>query len=160
MRLPHFTRIAILALAMPAAWGQRAVAPRSPEIASDRTVTFRLAAPKATEVLLSGEFLNGSKPLEKDQNGVWSVTVGPLEPEIYNYNLTIDGVSTIDPGNPNVKTGSTPSTISSILEVKGDHPSFYDGQPVPHGVIHTNWYQSKTLGALRRLTVYTPPQYD
>jgi enterochelin esterase family protein len=160
MRTLNFTSIAILALGMPAAWGQRATPPRSPEIASDRTVTFRLAAPKATEVLLTGEFLKGSKPLEKDQNGVWSVTVGPLDPEIYNYNLTIDGVRTIDPGNPNVKTGSTPSTISSILEVKGDHPSFYDGQPVPHGVIHTNWYHSKTLGALRRLTVYTPPQYD
>jgi enterochelin esterase-like enzyme len=156
----HLCSAVVLALCTPAAWGQRAAPVRSPEIGADRTVTFRLAAPKATEVILTGEFLNGSKPLEKDANGVWSLTVGPIEPEIYNYNLTIDGVKTIDPANPNVKTGSTPSTISSILEVKADRPSFYDGQPVPHGVIHTNWYHSKTLGTLRRLTVYTPPEYE
>ena len=91
---------------------QRAPVPRSPEVAPDRTVTFRLAAPGAREVTVSGEFMKGSKPLVKDADGVWSVTIGPIEPEIYYYNLTIDGVKTIDPGNPDVKTGSTPSTIS------------------------------------------------
>ena len=130
-----------------------------PEIAPDRHVTFRLAAPKASEVSLSGEFLKGSRNLQKDDKGVWSVTVGPVDPEIYNYNFTIDGVKTVDPANPNVKTGSTPSTIASILDVPGDTPRFFDGQPVPHGEIHTHWYPSKSLGALRRLTVYTPPGY-
>jgi len=151
---------AILALAcFPSAWGQQAPAVHSPEVSPGRMVTFRLSAPKASEVTINGEFLNGSKPLEKDASGVWSISIGPLEPEIYNYNFTIDGVRTIDPANPNVKTGSTPSTISSILEVKADKPAFYDGQPVPHGVIHTHWYHSKSLGSLRRLTVYTPPLY-
>jgi enterochelin esterase family protein len=139
---------------------QPQAAPRSPEVAPDRTVTFRLLAPKAREVAITGEFLKESRNLTRDDSGVWSITVGPLEPEIYNYNLTIDGVRTIDPGNPNVKTGSTPSTISSILEVKTGQTAFYDGQPVPHGEIRTNWYHSKSLGALRRLTVYTPPAYD
>jgi enterochelin esterase-like enzyme len=97
--------------------------------------------------------------LTKDANGVWSVTLGPIAHEIYYYNFTIDGVKTIDPGNPNVKTGSTPSTIASVLEVKFVVPEFYDGQPVPHGEIHTEWYHSKTLGTLRSLTVYTPPDY-
>jgi enterochelin esterase family protein len=131
-----------------------------PEISPDRRVTFRVVAPKASEVLLSGEFMKGTKPLEKDAKGEWSVTVGPLEPEIYFYNLTIDGVKTIDPRNPDVKTGSTPSTIASILEIKGKGAAFYDGQPVPHGEIRTNWYHSKSLGTLRRVTVYTPPGYD
>src|SRR5215475_14231076 len=134
--------------------------PRSLEIGPDRSVTFRLAAPKAAEVTVSGEFMKGSKALVKDERGVWSITIGPIEPEIYNYNFTIDGVRTIDPGNPNVKTGSTPSTISSILEVRGDRPAFYDGQPVPHGEIRTVWYDSKSTGALRRLTIYTPPGYE
>ncbi len=145
-------------LAMPA-WPQRVAAPRSPEVASDRRVTFRLVAPKATEAILTGEFMDGGKSLERDDSGVWKITIGPLDPEIYNYNFTIDGVRTIDPGNPNVKTGSTPSTISSILEVPGDRAAFYDGQPVPHGEVHTHWYPSKSLKALRRLTVYTPPDY-
>src|SRR4051812_4248902 len=132
----------------------------SPEISVDRRVTFRLRAPNASEVLVSGEFMSGSKRLEKDSSGTWSVTVGPIDPEIYNYNFTIDGVRTIDPGNPEVKTGSTPSTIASVLEIRGDKPAFYDGQPVPHGEIRTHWYQSKSLNTLRRLTVYVPPGYS
>ena len=160
--MTHRLRTLIFGIAALPGWGQQTSTPavRSPEIAPDRTVTFRLSAPKATEATLTGEFMKGSKSLEKDSHGVWSVTIGPLDPEIYNYNFTIDGVRTIDPLNPNVKTGSTPSTIASILEVKGERPAFYDGQAVPHGEIRTNWYQSKSLGALRRVTVYTPPDYD
>ena len=131
----------------------------SPEVGPDRRVTFRLRAPKATEVTVSGEFQSGAAAMTKDTAGLWSVTIGPLAPEIYNYNFTIDGVKTIDPGNPEVKSGSTPSTIMSILEVKGDTPAFYDAQPVPHGEIQTLWYESKSLGSIRRVTVYTPPDY-
>jgi enterochelin esterase-like enzyme len=158
MKLAAGSGVILGLLALPA-WTQRMAAPRSPEVGPDRRVTFRLVAPKATDAILTGEFMDGGKSLEKDDNGVWKITVGPLEPEIYNYNFTIDGVRTIDPNNPNVKTGSTPSTISSILEVPGERPAFYDGQPVPHGEVHTHWYRSKSLNALRRLTVYTPPGY-
>src|SRR5215470_5481388 len=105
---------------------------QSPEIGADLRVTFRLNAPKAQEVVLTGEFLKSATPLVKDTKGVWSVTVGPLEPEIYHYNFTVDGVRIIDPANPNLKTGSTASTLASVLEVRGDSPSFYDGQNVPH----------------------------
>ena len=133
---------------------------RSPDVSPDRRVTFRLRAPKANEVSVGGEFQAGSLPMTKDSSGIWSVTVGPLKPEIYNYNFTIDGVKTIDPANAEVKTGSTPSTIESILEVKGDAPAFYDAQPVPHGEIHTVWYPSKSLGSIRRVTIYTPPGYE
>jgi enterochelin esterase family protein len=116
----------------------------SPEVAADRRVTFRLLAPQAREILLTGEFMPGSKPFEKDANGLWTLTVGPLEPEIYHYNVTIDGVRTIDPNNPDVKTGSTPSTISSILEVRGNQPAFYDAQTAEHGDVRSLRYRSKT----------------
>jgi enterochelin esterase-like enzyme len=132
----------------------------SPEVAPDRRVTFRLQAPAANAVSVSGEFMSGSKQLEKNAQGLWSIAIGPLEPEIYNYNFSIDGVRTIDPNNPHVKIGSTPSTIASILEIRGEHPAFYDAQPVPHGEIRTDWYDSKSLKTIRRLTVYTPPGYD
>src|SRR5580765_7985344 len=137
------------------AWAQQA--PVKTEVQADRRVTFRLLAPKATEVTVTGEFQQGAKPLQKDDKGVWSLTVGPLDPEIYNYNFSIDGVKTIDPSNPNVKSGSTASTISSVLEIPGDRPAFYDGQAVPHGEVHTHWYHSKSLNELRRVTIYTPP---
>jgi len=143
----------VVSLLCAAAWAQ-------PEVHADRSVTFRLTAPKAVEVTVSGEFLKGSTPLAKDDKGIWSVTVGPVEPEIYNYNFTIDGVKTIDPGNPNVKFGSTAQTVQSILEVPAGGPTFYDGQAVPHGEIHTHWYDSKVTDTQRRLTVYTPPGYE
>jgi enterochelin esterase-like enzyme len=137
-------------------------APRvsSPEVAPDRRVTFRLAAPKASEVQVSGEFMSGSKPMARGPDGVWSLTVGPLEPEVYNYNFTIDGVKTIDPGNAELKTGSTASTTASVLSVPGAAPLFHDGQSVPHGEVHTLVYDSKSLGKQRRVTVYTPPGYE
>lgn len=133
---------------------------RSPEISPDRHVTFRLQAPEASSVVLSGEFMKGALPLAKDAEGMWSVTVGPLVPEIYAYNFTIDGVKTIDPGNYDVKTGSTASTIQSLLDVPDDKPRFFDLQQVPHGEIRMDWYDSKSLGTIRRITIYTPPRYD
>jgi enterochelin esterase family protein len=132
----------------------------SPEVAADRRVTFRLLAPQAREILLTGEFMPGSKPFDKDTNGLWTLTLGPLEPEIYHYNVTIDGVRTIDPNNPDVKTGSTPSTISSILEVRGNQPAFYDAQTAEHGDVRSLRYKSQSLGTERRLTVYLPPEYE
>lgn len=133
---------------------------KSPEIGPDRRVTFRLRAPNATEVTVTGEFMSGSKSLAKDSEGIWSLTTEPLPPEIYAYNFTIDGVKTIDPANAEVKTGSTAQTIQSLLEVPGDTPAFYDARPVPHGEIRTVWYESKSLHTTRRVTVYTPPGFD
>jgi len=141
----------------------------SPEVGPDRRVTFRLLAPKASDVTLTGEFLPASTDaaapfavvhLTKNPDGIWSTTVGPVEPETYHYHFMVDGVRTLDPGNPDLKTGSTPATIMNVLEVRGDKPFFYDGRPVPHGEIRTHWYESKSLGTLRRLTVYLPPGYD
>ena len=151
-------KLLLIGLACPILFAQAPL--HSPEIAADRTVTFRLRAPAAKEVTLTGGFMKGSKPLLKSDDGTWSVTVGPIDPEIYYYNFTIDGVKTIDPGNPGVKSGSTPSTIQSILDVPGQAPRFFDPHPVPHGEIRTHWYASKSLGTTRRLTVYTPPGYD
>jgi enterochelin esterase family protein len=133
---------------------------KSPDERPDHSVVFRLLAPKANEVKLAGEFMDGQKSMQKDENGLWSVTIGPLQPEIYNYNYFIDGVRTIDPNNAHVKTGSTPSTISSIVHVHGNGPAFFDGQSVPHGAIRIHWYQSQSLKGLRRVQVYTPPDYD
>ena len=52
----------------------------SPEIA-DGQVTFRLAADYATVVTLSGNWIQGTIPMKKE-NGVWSVTIDLPEPEI------------------------------------------------------------------------------
>ena len=132
--------------------------PVSPEVAADRTVTFRVRAPNATNVSVSGEW-PGAKPMTKDDNGNWSVTVGPLAPELYSYSFAIDGFQTLDPGNPAVKPGRSPRT--SMVEVPGQPPLLQEFNPAgPHGTVRAHWYQSKSLGKRRSLHVYTPPGYD
>ncbi len=127
----------------------------SPEVRPDRTIVFRLRAPEAARVTL---LFAGSKPMTKDDAGVWTATVGPVEPEIYSYNFVVDGVRILDPGNPELKNGRTPD--ASIVEVPGDPPRFDELQAVPHGALHIRTYFSTALKKTRRLYVYTPPQYD
>src|SRR5689334_18712356 len=80
--------------AQQAAAGRGTAVPRpvSPEIHSDHTVTFRLAAPKANEVTLNGSW-EGARDLKmtKDENGVWSTTVGPLGAQLWGYWFLVDG---------------------------------------------------------------------
>ena len=133
---------------------------RSPEVAADRRVTFRIAAPKASEVRLTCECVDGAQAMKKDDKGVWSVTLGPFEPDIYEYEFTLDGVTILDPGNEKVKYNGRPSTISSLLEIPGSGPLFYDVKAVPHGTVEIRWYQSKAVNGVRRAYVYTPPNYD
>ena len=130
----------------------------SPQVNADRTVTFRVRAAKATEVAVAGEWPQGTKPMTKGDDGVWSVTVGPLEPDLYGYSLVIDGFRTIDPANSQVKPMRSPAT--SILDVPGATPLDHDFQPVPHGTVRMHTYASKALGRNRGLQVYTPPGYD
>ncbi len=130
----------------------------SPEVQTDRHVIFRLQAPKASEVMVAGQWPDGRTPMSKDTNGVWSVTVGPIEPGVWEYSFQVDGLSMIDPGNPAIKPMRQPRT--SILDLPGDSPLIHDFQDVPHGVVHQHTYRSKSLGRLRELTVYTPPSYD
>ena len=131
----------------------------SPEVATDHRVTFRLRAPEAKSVTVSGDF-GSDVELRKNADGIWSATVGPLEPEMYVYYFTIDGVRLTDPGNPQVKIGYVTSTTASLLTVPGDGPRFYDVQDVPHGEIRTLLYKSRSNGVTRELTVYVPPGYD
>src|SRR5688572_18340381 len=73
--------------------------PKSPEIHEDGRVTFRFPAPHATKVELSGQFQRQNQPMEKGEKGVWSVTVGPIEPNLYPYSFVVDGTNVSDPGN-------------------------------------------------------------
>src|SRR6202790_5221599 len=79
--------------------------PRSPEVSSDHHVAFRIFAPKASEVTLTGDWLGSTPPpkLTKDERGVWSVPLGPIEPSIYIYSFNVDGVAIPDPVNPRIK---------------------------------------------------------
>jgi enterochelin esterase-like enzyme len=132
----------------------------SPEISADRTLTLRYLAPNASQVTVSGELDGKPHPMTKDASGIWSVTVGPLAPDIYTYAFNVDGAIALDPRNANTKYGYGNFGPVSVVEIPGDGPQFYDTKPVPHGEVRIRPYVSKTLGLSRTVWVYTPPNYD
>ncbi len=131
----------------------------SPEVSPDRQVTFRILAPKAENVRLSAGDLPGlgrGQELTKGTNGVWEVTVGPVDPGAYRYNFNVDGVPVIDPRNP--ATSESNENTWSLVYVPG--AAFMDTQEVPHGAVAAVTYYSTALKRFRRLHVYTPPGYE
>jgi enterochelin esterase-like enzyme len=132
----------------------------SPEVGADRRITVRCYAPNAKSVVAAGELDGKPHPMTRGDNGVWSVTIGPLAPDIYTYAFNVDGVTALDPLNPNTKYGYGRFGAVSVVQVPGDGPQFYDVKPVPHGEVRIRPYVSKTLGVSRTAWVYTPPSYD
>jgi enterochelin esterase-like enzyme len=129
----------------------------SPEIAPDGRVTLRLLAPNAAAVALQGVIFKDPQPMTKDGEGVWSLTVGPLPPEIYSYTFSIDGAVVTDPRNRNVKKWLR---NESAFEVPGSPPLLASSQPGPHGVVHRQVFSSPTRGREDAIQVYTPPGFD
>jgi enterochelin esterase family protein len=134
----------------------------SPEVLPDKRVVFRIYAPRATEVTVSGDWVAQGRgtggALTKDERGVWSRTVGPLVPDVYSYSFTVDGVRTLDPKNALVKQGV--ANVTSLFELSGDETAYEALANVPHGDMREVWYYSTTLKQMRRMHVYTPPGYD
>jgi enterochelin esterase-like enzyme len=134
----------------------------SPEVHADRRVTFRLRAPRASEVAVAGEWMrpgaqpNAPQKMTRDAEGVWSITVGPVEPNIYIYVFHVDGLVLTDPINPLVKLRAR--TSASMVEVAGGMP--WEFRDVPHGTLETHTHASAVLGGnMRQVVVYTPPGY-
>ena len=146
--------------------GGRGPALVSPQVNADHTITLRFRAPNAKTVDAIGEIDGKDHPMTKDDSGTWSVTIGPLTPDIYNYQFRIDavngagGVIAMDPQNPQVKLGFGAFPPASLVEVPGDGLIFDDAKPVPHGTVRLETYDSKTIGAPRTLWIYTPPGYE
>jgi enterochelin esterase family protein len=135
-----------------------AAAAISPEVHADHTVTFRLTAPKATEVTLTGDWVSGPQALANAGNGAWSITLGPLPPSTYIYSFNVDGVPTTDPANPLIKLRAVGS--ASLVQVRSETPGVQEMRDVPHGAVEVNWPKSAVLGGdTRRVLVYTPPGY-
>jgi enterochelin esterase-like enzyme len=132
----------------------------SPEVGADRRITLRLFAPNAKSVVANGEMDGQPHPLTKAENGVWSVTVGPLAPDIYTYAFNVDGVTALDPRNANIKYGYGGFGAVNVVQVPGDGPQFYDVKPVAHGQVSILPYVSKSTGLSRTAWIYTPPGYD
>lgn len=142
----------------------------SPEVSDSNTVTFRINAPKAEVVKLTGNWLptvsdgNGGftqemVSLKKGGDGIWSATVPEMAPELYAYAFMVDGVRTLDPANKQLVRDGRFST-ASVLYVPGEASNLYWARTGPKGSLHEVWYESPTLELTRRMFVYTPPGYE
>ena len=131
----------------------------SPEVSADQQVTFRLLAPQAESVRLTGSDIPGmgqGKPMTKGDKGIWEITIGPIAPGSYRYNFNVSGVAVIDPRNPLVSESN--NNVWSLIHVPGSE--FSDTRNVPHGAVAAVTYYSTALGKFRRMHVYTPPGYE
>lgn len=137
---------------------QRTPAFVSPEIHADMSVTFRVRAPNAKEVKLDSQITAESQQMTKDENGIWSVTFGPVKPDIYPYCFVIDNIQVADPNNTLIFANER--FKFSLVDIPGDQPLIHALQNVPHGNIDYCYYKSETLNRIRRLVIYTPPGFD
>ncbi|HOU30053.1 MAG TPA: alpha/beta hydrolase-fold protein [Bacteroidales bacterium] len=150
--------------AVPAARPQMRAPARiiSPEIHPDNKVTFRLYARNATTVVVTGEWQSGfgaSEAMVKNDTGLFSLTVGPLKPELYGYSFIVDGVTAIDPNNVLVRRDG--ARYQNFFIVPGPESDLYiHKHDVPHGNVSKVWYKSSVLGMERRMYVYTPAGYE
>jgi enterochelin esterase family protein len=130
----------------------------SPEVHSDHRVTFRFRAPNVKEVSVAVEGSSQPLPMQKDDQGIWTVTTDPLTPDYYGYNFVADRVSLLDPSNYTVK----PNFLHRANEVHipGPPTLSWEIAAVPHGEIHHHFYKSAVVGDDRDFFVYTPPGYD
>jgi enterochelin esterase family protein len=146
--------------------GQRMGAPQrprvvSPDILADKRVTFRLLAPKAGTVVLNGNWDQGANiAMTKDDQGIWSVTVGPLGEQLWGYSFNVDGLKVLDPGNGEYQRDG--QRYDNLLMITGPASDAWTFKPdVPHGTVSAAWYPSAILKKPgRRMYVYTPPGYE
>ncbi len=130
----------------------------SPEVHADNTVTFRYYAPYAKNVEVDPQFMEGKVDMVKDENGIWSVTLGPIKPDMYPYGFIVDGITVMDDNNPFYFENEY--FKASIVDIEGDEPLVHSIQDVPHGTVNYDYYVSDVLDTTGRILVYTPPGYN
>jgi len=129
----------------------------SPEVMKDRTAAFRFRAPNAKEVKLSAQFIAGQQNMVKDGQGLWSITLGPVDPDIYPYCFIVDGIQVADPKNSWIFPNE--GFQNSVIEIPAEVPKVYEIQNVPHGTVAYRYYYSNELGS-RPVLIYTPSGYE
>lgn len=129
----------------------------SPQVHPDNTVTFRFLSRTAKEVKLSAQFEKAPVAMTQDTAGVWSVTLGPVKPDMYPYNFVVDGTSVADPKNSAIFPNE--GFQNSIVEITGSAPLVHTIQNVAHGTVAYRYYNSPELGT-RPVVIYTPPGYE
>ena len=156
--------------AQQALWGAASII--SPEVKPDHTVTFRIQAPAADSVQITGDFLPpakmktqwgvmdvpGKANLKKDEKGIWTFNSQPLESDLYSYTVIVDGFKTTDPNN--VYIIRDVASVFNVFIVGGGKADLYQVNKVLHGSVTRRWYDSPGNEMPRRVTIYTPAGYE
>ncbi|MDT0552045.1 alpha/beta hydrolase-fold protein [Urechidicola vernalis] len=129
----------------------------SPVILNDNSVQFNLYAPNAKNVSATGTFSKDTLFLKKMDTGLWTVNSEVLEPEIYHYQLNVDGLIIADPKNQNPYPWLD---AKSELIIPGSPSLIHELTNVPHGILHDHIYKSSATNTMNSVSVYTPPNYD
>lgn len=163
--------VCVATFAQEALWGIGPLV--SPEIYDNNIVLFRLKAPKAVKVQITGDFLPKQKvkipngeyeipgvvDMTEGKDGIWEYTTPePLQPELYSYSFIVDGLRMNDPAN--VYLIRDVATLTNVFIIGGERADLYKVNQVPHGTVSRIWYNSPALGMERRMTVYTPAGYE
>jgi len=128
---------------------------KSPEVGADHRVTFRLRAPNAKEVAVA---IGGKRlPMQKDDQGVWSLTTDPMTPDIYTYSFVVDGGTMNDPSNRQAQTSF--NGFQTMFMVPGS-AAWLPAPGVPRGAIARHAFRSAVANDDRDFLVYTPPNYE
>jgi enterochelin esterase-like enzyme len=139
----------------PATQGMAAGPVKSPEVGADSRVTFRLRAPNAREVAVA---IGGKRlPMQKDEQGLWTLTTDPMSPDIYTYSFAVDGATMNDPSNRQAQTSF--NGFQTMFMVPGSS-AWLPAPGVLRGAIARHAFHSAVADDDRDFFVYTPPGYD
>ena len=151
------TLIIFMALCLAVVCQAQQPSPSSITCNDDGTVTFRYKNDQAQNVQVDVQFA-GRQPMTRDASGVWTATLGPAAPDMYPYCFIVDGISVMDPENPQYFPNE--GFKNSLLEIPARDGSLpHDIRDVPHGRLEYIHYYSKSLGATNQAIVYLPPRY-
>ena len=137
-------------------WAQQPQSPSSITCHPDGKVTFKYKNETAKQVLVDVQFA-GRQPMTRQADGTWTATLGPAAKDMYPYCFIVDGLSVMDPENPQYFPNE--GFKNSLLEIPGNGTLPHDIKDVPHGRIEYVHYYSKSLGATNNAIVYLPPNY-
>lgn len=131
----------------------------SPEVKGD-SVTFRILAPHAQAVTVNGSWMGFMQQtaMQRNDKGIWSVTVVKPYPDIHTYTFNIDGLTIPDPCN--FLQMRDVRVFKSVLYVRGEKVQAYDSTAKYHGKLTKAWYNSTAYGIQRRISIYTPYGYE
>ena len=128
-----------------------------PKVDNEGRAYFRINAPHAWRMQVD---ICGKKyEMNRDKDGVWSVTTDPLVKGFHYYFIPVDGLSVID---PNTKTYFGCSRMAGGIEIpEGKEGDYYRPQAgIAKGQVRSCQYYAASTGEWRHAMVYTPAEYE